>query len=276
MLKAFCDVFVSASVFGDNREYEIARLCFSLRSLDMSGRFSRLNPLLRISARYRRGIAHYSNTQPWNRTWTTLTHTPEALTVHALKDTSFPYVWLRDSCQSSDCVHPSTRQKLHRSSDVSTSIAPTDGPKGVEVTPTGIDISWTDGHRSSFTQEFLERHASKSKLARFHYDQHLEERSWTNESISGHSDLFMPYERINTPQGLVDGITQLSKYGLLFVSGVPNEHTSNETCELRTLGERFGELRPTFYGLLWDVINVRNSKNIAYTNLELGLHMDLL
>jgi len=242
----------------------------------MPGRFSRLNPLLRISARRKSGIAHYSNTKPWNRTWTTLTHTPEALTVHALKDTSFLYVWLRDSCQSSDCVHPSTRQKLHRSSDVSTSIAPTGGPKGVEVTPTGIDISWTDGHRSSFTQEFLERHASKSKLARFHYDQHLEERSWTNESISGHSDLFMPYERINTPQGLVDGITQLSKYGLLFVSGVPNEHTSSETCELRTLGERFGELRPTFYGLLWDVINVRNSKNIAYTNLELGLHMDLL
>jgi hypothetical protein len=159
---------------------------------------------------------------------------------------------------------------------VSTTISPADGPGGVVVTPTGIDIIWTDGHRSSFAHEFLESHASKAKLAQFHYDQYLVEQSWTNGSISGLSDLFMPYERINTPQGLVDGITQLSKYGLLFVSGVPNGETSNEACELRRLGERFGELRPTFYGLLWDVINLRNSKNIAYTNLELGLHMDLL
>ena len=38
----------------------------------------------------------------------------------------------------------------------------------------------------------------------------------------------------------------------------------------------FGEIRPTFYGLVWDVKNKRNSKNIAYTNLNLGFHMDIL
>ncbi|PPQ80652.1 hypothetical protein CVT24_011716 [Panaeolus cyanescens] len=213
-------------------------------------------------------------TRTFRRNWTTLTRGNNDLTIHALNDTRFPFVWLRDSCQSKDCIHPSTRQKLHRSSDVPTTITPVQD--GVQVTPNGIDIKWTDGHQSSFDKTFLKRYSYPQNLVEFHHDQHLAEQSWTNKSISSVQDLYLTYDHINTPQGLVDGITQLAKYGLLFVSGVPNEATSNEDCELRRLAERFGEIRPTFYGLLWDVVNKRDSKNIAYTNLDLGLHMDLL
>ncbi|KAF9238090.1 hypothetical protein BU15DRAFT_75480 [Melanogaster broomeanus] len=38
----------------------------------------------------------------------------------------------------------------------------------------------------------------------------------------------------------------------------------------------FGELRTTFYGDMWDVKIAHNSRNIAYTDLDLGLRMDLL
>jgi gamma-butyrobetaine dioxygenase len=71
-------------------------------------------------------------------------------------------------------------------------------------------------------------------------------------------------------------ITQLTQLGLLFITGVPSAESSNQTCELRTLAQLFGEIRNTFYGDVWDVKNIRNSRNIAYTNLDLGLHMDLL
>lgn len=74
----------------------------------------------------------------------------------------------------------------------------------------------------------------------------------------------------------MQAIDQLVRYGILFVTGVPNQDTGDETCELRKLGESFGELRSTFYGMVWDVVNRKESKNIAYTNLDLGLHMDLL
>jgi len=75
---------------------------------------------------------------------------------------------------------------------------------------------------------------------------------------------------------MLTAIMQLERYGLAFVTGVPTHETSTETCELRKLAEMFGEIRNTFYGELWDVKNIRNSRNIAYTNLDLGLHMDLL
>ncbi|KAF7795727.1 hypothetical protein EIP86_006892 [Pleurotus ostreatoroseus] len=90
------------------------------------------------------------------------------------------------------------------------------------------------------------------------------------------SQFFVSYEELQTPSGLLAGITQLTQYGLLFITGVPHRETSDEKCETRKLAHMFGEIMNTFYGEVWDVINVRNSVNIAYTNLFLGLHMDLV
>ncbi|KAF9484101.1 gamma-butyrobetaine hydroxylase [Pholiota conissans] len=212
----------------------------------------------------------------FKRTWTHLTRDADALKISALGDTAFPYIWLRDACQSEACVHPSTRQKLFKTSDLPVDIAPAAGEEGVRLTAKGVDILWADGHQSSFSRKFLACHARPEALAEYHHDNHIGEEAWTRASISRMSDLFVDYEGLNTPKGLVDAITQLAKYGLLFVRGVPNKETASEKCELKALAERFGEIRPTFYGLLWDVVNLRDSKNIAYTNLDLGLHMDLL
>jgi gamma-butyrobetaine dioxygenase len=206
-----------------------------------------------------------------SRHWSTLTTDEISLTVHSLK-TSFPYIWLRDSCQSSTCIHPSTSQKLHRTSDIPLDIRPINN--GIRLTDDGIHIEWTDGHNSFFHVSFLERHSSPDKLSAFHRD--ITPIPWEKSVISKASHLFTPYESLKKPTGLLSAITQISKYGLLFVSGVPTVETSNEACELRALAELFGHTRPTFYGPLWDVVNIRNSRNIAYTDLDLGLHMDLM
>lgn len=205
------------------------------------------------------------------RNWSTFASNDTSLTVHSL-NTAFPYIWLRDSCQTTECIHPTTLQKLHRTSDISLDIRPVHD--GVQMTSDGVQITWTDGHKSFFDASFLKRHSSPDNLSSFHKD--VEQKPWDNAGISKARDLFVPYESLKTPAGLLVAITQISQAGLLFVSGVPNKETSNETCELRTLAQIFGEIRPTFYGLLWDVKNVQNSRNIAYTNLDLGLHMDLL
>ncbi|KAI0760910.1 Clavaminate synthase-like protein [Trametes elegans] len=185
---------------------------------------------------------------------------------------SYPYIWLRDSCQCPSCVHPSTRQKLHRSSDVDPKLDPPEN--GLVVAQAGLTITWRSGHRSHYPAEFLNRYASRRAVEAFHRD--VDRVEWDRERVKSARDLFVPYQSLGTPEGLLAAITQLSRYGLIFVTSVPNERTSNEDCELRKLGERFGELRTTFYGETWDVKNIKNSRNIAYTNVDLGLHMDLL
>jgi gamma-butyrobetaine dioxygenase len=219
--------------------------------------------------------AHRSNLyryRPRSRHWSKLTTNEVALRVHSLK-ASFPYVWLRDSCQSAECIHPSTSQKLHRTSDIPLDIKPV--IDGIQLADDGIHIAWTDGHKSFFHASFLERHSSPNKLSAFHRD--IAPISWNDSILSGERDLFVSYESLKgSSLGLVSAMTQIATYGILFVSGVPNTETSHEKCELRALAELFGEIRPTFYGVLWDVMNIPNSRNIAYTNLDLGFHMDLL
>ncbi|KAH7928853.1 Clavaminate synthase-like protein [Leucogyrophana mollusca] len=193
------------------------------------------------------------------------------LTIPSL-NTSFPHRWLRDACRCSSCVHPSTSQKLFRTSDIISDTAP--APDGVTFLQDGVRIKWMDGHGSFYPQSFLEQHSSPSKLSSSHKD--VGPLTWNSSSITSAPNLYLPYEALNSPPQFLAAITQLTQYGLLFITGVPNERTSSETCELRALANRFGELRETFYGDLWDVKNVRNSRNIAYTNFDLGLHMDLL
>ncbi|KAL6302262.1 Clavaminate synthase-like protein [Sparassis latifolia] len=183
-----------------------------------------------------------------------------------------PFRWLRDSCQCPQCVHPSTRQKLHRTSDVPLDIHPT--ANGVKHTDDGLHIRWGSGHESHYAGEFLERYSSPQRLHTFHAD--VDPHPWDVKELRSATDLYLSYASIQTSSGLSTAITQLVRYGLLFVTGVPNAESSNEACELRKLAERFGEIRPTFYGETWDVKDVRNSRNIAYTNIDLGLHMDLL
>ncbi|KAJ9475677.1 Protoheme IX farnesyltransferase, mitochondrial [Pseudozyma hubeiensis] len=68
--------------------------------------------------------------------------------------------------------------------------------------------------------------------------------------------------------------------GFAFVTRLPTDTTGTEegpeSARLRELANIMGELRNTLYGILWDVRSKAGARNIAYTNLDLGLHMDLL
>jgi len=183
---------------------------------------------------------------------------------------NFSYKWLRDSCPSAESIHPSTRQKLHRTTDAVKDAK----PKSVSADKDGLRIEWQSGHKSFYPTEYLARYSTYGRLSTFHHD--VRRQPWDASKISTNDQLFVPYESFQTDSGRLATMTQLQRDGLVFIQRVPNTETSNETCELRRVAEAFGEIRDTFYGPLWDVKNRRDSRNIAYTNLYLGLHMDLL
>jgi gamma-butyrobetaine dioxygenase len=186
---------------------------------------------------------------------------------------TFP--WLRDACQCSHCIHPSTRQKLFHTTEVDPNIT----PAKVEVDPDSnlVNVNWNDGHNSHFSYEFLQRNSNPSSLSTFNRD--VAARPWSISSLVGESgqNLFNSYQDLtSSPSSLLAAIRQLCTYGILFVTDVPASETDDQNCELPKLANLFGEIRETFYGRVWDVRSVANSKNIAYTDLNLGLHMDLL
>lgn len=206
------------------------------------------------------------------RRWLATVATPKQARSLEYNGVNYPYRWLRDSCQCPECVHPSTRQKLFKTTDIPADTAP--AQNGVEKSPAGIGIQWASGHHSYYPSDLLKSHSAPSQLHQFHKD--FDVVSWDAEKVKAAPNLFVPYDTLDTKPGLLAAVEQIVKYGLLFITGVPNEKTSNEECELRPLAKRFSGIRDTMYGETWDVKNVRNSRNIAYTNLDLGLHMDLM
>lgn len=207
------------------------------------------------------------------RALATVSAGPHALTIQGSHiRTPFPYRWLRDSCLCPNCILRSTGQKLHRTSDIPEHIRPSsttlDGANAI------LKVEWMDGHQSVYPMEFLERFSSKRAIEEFRNDVGLV--GWNKNRIESSENLFTPYEDLDSPKGLLGAITQLSRYGLAFIKGVPNEEVDHEKSEVRKLAGYFGEMRTTFYGEQWDVRNRGRSSNIAYTDLHLGLHCDLV
>jgi trimethyllysine dioxygenase len=65
---------------------------------------------------------------------------------------AIPNIWLRDNCQCSSSMHPSTKQRLLDTFSIPEDLSI---EKHVISKEQGVKISWSDGHESEYTQHFL-------------------------------------------------------------------------------------------------------------------------
>ncbi|KAI8333495.1 hypothetical protein EDC96DRAFT_451173 [Choanephora cucurbitarum] len=190
-----------------------------------------------------------------------------------LEDSTYSYLWLRDNCPCENCLHPSSRQKLHSSADIPLDIRPVD----VQVTAQHAEITWSSPlrgrqeaspHVSRFPLEFLQQYQSKESSQKFRFG-HLKPQTWAANEYE--LDWVSYDDYMNSDEGLNTVVQRLYKTGLVFMKGVPLEDSS-----VTRVAERIGPVQETFYGRDFDVKNVAKSINIAYTSLYLGFHMDLM
>lgn len=193
-----------------------------------------------------------------------------ALSIDGQPHTYSPLL-LRDLCECPRCVDPSTKQKLFSTADI---------PKDIhadEVTETesSISFSWmhdVPGYELDHTTE-LSLDVLRSLVSTGAITTPVQPKprifwkaSMFNQLADIDYDAYMQDDAV-----LYQALQQLHKYGLLFVSNVPESENS-----VSTLGERIGPIKNTFYGYTWDVRSVPEAKNVAYTSQDLGFHMDLL
>ncbi|KAF3122838.1 hypothetical protein TWF594_004490 [Orbilia oligospora] len=194
----------------------------------------------------------------------------------------FDNVFLRDACTCNTCVDPSTQQKLFTTSDIPTDIY----PRRARVSDGRLKIEWShrltksaipenlksDYHWSFYSGEFLKNSATpiasvKSNMSDFR-------RIYWDKKIMEKEVFWIEYEDyMKNEVALAKALRHLSFYGLIFIRNVPD---GREVDQVPGLAERIGNLKRTFYGDTWTVKSIPKSKNIAYTSLDLGLHMDLL
>ncbi|KAF7722508.1 hypothetical protein EC973_003070 [Apophysomyces ossiformis] len=212
------------------------------------------------------------------RTQSTLTATTPDKDTLRIKtpdgDGTYSYLWLRDNCRCEQCIHPSSRQKLHSSADVPLDIA----PASVRITEDMAEITWNkplrhhaatqDNHVSRYPLSFLGRYAQRQSSETFRFN-HIAPQTWNRDEYK--LDWVDYKDYMTTDAGLHKVVQRLYNRGLVFLRGVP---TTDES--VTQVAERIGPIQETFYGRDFDVKNVAKSINIAYTSLYLGFHMDLM
>ncbi len=183
------------------------------------------------------------------------------------------YSLLRDACCCDQCIHPSSKQKLHTTgqahhavmtSSFATKVQGEDSVRIVEAK--GLEILWDDSHRSFFTRRLL-MSLMRPRSRQGHYlHMEIQRHPWFRPDTLEDTNLRMDFNE----ESLLLMLEQLQIYGIVIVRVDADEHA------LKKVMACIGEIRNTFYGETWDVKRVEQSKNVAYTNLDLGLHMDLL
>ncbi|GAA5862997.1 hypothetical protein JCM8547_003643 [Rhodosporidiobolus lusitaniae] len=200
---------------------------------------------------------------------------------------TLPNLFLRDASIHPDHVHSASQQKLFRTTDV-----PLDGKL------VGYGVHDIPGHGECLVTEWSTPLKGESvpvqtrKLSVVPVDflagimkgdeAHKQSegtlpppRPWSREMLEGSLKRTEYTAFKGNDVALRETLEALQRDGIVLLTGVPTEFKEGHNTELRNVVERIGSLRKTWYGDLWDVKAEEGSRNIAYTNLDLGLHMDL-
>ena len=159
--------------------------------------------------------------------------------------TDFHPVWLRDNCPCPGCRHESGQRLLD------TRTIPDDL---TVVSVDGSTVRFSDGHESTFDPVWLSAQAGEP--------QRRGRRLWGAEIQDA-----LPVASFDSP--LQDWLAAVDELGFAILTGGP---TAPET--VTQVAERFGFVRETNYGRLFDVKTVVNPTNLANTSLGLGAHTD--
>ncbi|GAA5820746.1 hypothetical protein JCM11251_003137 [Rhodosporidiobolus azoricus] len=200
---------------------------------------------------------------------------------------TLPNLFLRDSSIHSSHVHPSSKQKLFRTTDIP-----------LEGNLVGYGVHDVPGHGECLVTEWstamttpgVPVQTRKLSVVPVDFLAGILKDDAAHKSATGILPTEQPWDRAalvsrlkrtdyaafaSSDEVLLDTLSALQRDGLVILSGVPTEEKEGHHTALRKVVERIGTLKETWYGDLFDVKAVEGSKNIAYTNLDLGLHMDL-
>jgi gamma-butyrobetaine dioxygenase len=172
------------------------------------------------------------------------------LTLHALA--------LRDLCPCPDCRHPVSGQRLFESAHV----LPTASARCVSISNTGsLVIDWADGHRSAFSATALSAAIAPAATA-------PEPLLWGAELGRA-----LPWHEWTVVSAKADELAAWLRaaalLGFSLLRGVPCEDGM-----VAQVAERFGAVRETNYGRVFDVRVTVGPTNLADTSLALSPHTD--
>ncbi|NDV00210.1 TauD/TfdA family dioxygenase [Pseudoroseicyclus tamaricis] len=172
----------------------------------------------------------------------------------------FNHYWLRDNCPSS--FDRSTRE---RSFDILHLAAPP-RPETAEIEGEALVIRWAgEDHTSRYPLAMLAQYAAPTKRSD---PADMPRRAWYGDHYPDIPRFSQPELKADKAK-VADWLEALIVEGLAIVTDMPDSDAG-----LTELVELMGQVRPTFFGLYFDVKTHINPTNTAYTAGALELHTD--
>ena len=174
-------------------------------------------------------------------------------------------LWLRDHCRMPASRNPANGQRLLNITDIPADI----GIAGAQLDGDRLVIEFTPGgHRSEFDLDWLRDNC-------YCLNRQADDRSaagkvlWDGQSFGDGLPRCRYSDYCENTQARLRALQAVRDYGFVLLDGVPC--VDGEV--LRVIG-RFGFVRETNYGPLFDVRTTVDPTNLAFTNLGLGCHLD--
>lgn len=187
--------------------------------------------------------------------------------------------YLRDTCQCSKCVSPSSGRKTFATCDVPAVPRLRDpDTKSIRLKADGsLEITWEDDfltgdeHTSAYPKDFLQRLVDNDGVT--NYERRPRRLLWDKarfqDGMESRAVTFSDW--MEGGAEFAEAVLNLYRHGLLFMRGVPKSRHS-----VQRIAERIGIVQSTIRGLTWDVISQPEAEHMTDDNRHLGLHQDLL
>ncbi|XP_076066288.1 gamma-butyrobetaine dioxygenase-like [Oratosquilla oratoria] len=176
----------------------------------------------------------------------------------------YPYVWLRENCQCSSCFNASAIARAFLLEELDLTIT----PKDVQLLDGNIHVEWHDGHVGVYKGDWLHHRSFKPAIRaakRSHYM--LSKELWSAKFGIPEISFVAAF---HDDQVILDWLVALERYGVVLIKGAPlRPKTINQFID------RLGFVKPTHYGLDYELKTEVSPNNLAYTGCKLGLHTDL-
>lgn len=179
--------------------------------------------------------------------------------------------WLRFSCQCGNCKQGHSGQRIFKISSL---------PDPIKISYFSVSENSESPQSSKLSLEFEGDHQGEISLKWLRencYSQSARRLQSTKRLTKPHTgNSILPEveynDIINSREGLWKMLSQLSDSGMSLVKNVPVDNEEN----VLHVARRIGPVQETIYGVLFDVLSTPDPINIAYSNVELGFHMDLM
>ena len=174
---------------------------------------------------------------------------------------TYPALWLRDNCPSA--FHPQTHERVLDL--LSLDLAPV--LLSADNTGETITLRYGDGHISPMPTALLSAHRPGQPAAD---PAAIAPQLWRADLRPAGIPRFAAAQLLAGDAALYAWMQQTARFGLTIVEGLENHVDAGAQ-----VARRIGFLRETNFGTTFEVVNLPDPNNLAYTAVTLPLHTDL-